>query len=254
MAPAGRREIPSQQTILAVSELDVLNENGRAVTFGSLFETQKTVAIFIRHFWCARLQSYVIQLASIPSKELEESNLRLVVIGCGSWDVIPSYREITGFTGEIYTDPSRSTFRTLELISGFQGLTLTPWGQQKRSYITQVTNNTPWYAFRNLVRLFIKNPQFVGKIGNMTQLGGDFVFGPGPICTFAWQMQHTEDHIEVSELIKHLGIKTRPSSPSRALTTLSTSERSQRNCSQLLPDELVVVPSQLVDPKPTPSP
>ena len=60
-------------------------------------------------------------------------------------------------------------------------------------------------------RLFIKNPQFAGKIGNMTQLGGDFVFGPGtlhtehrlscsgltnilgPICTFASRMQHAED-------------------------------------------------------------
>ena len=45
---AGPREIPSQETILAVSELDVLNENGRAVTFGSLFETHKTIAVFIR--------------------------------------------------------------------------------------------------------------------------------------------------------------------------------------------------------------
>jgi hypothetical protein len=67
----GPREIPSQEKILAVSELDVLNENGRAVTFGSLFTKEKTVAVFIRtyrhlmdtfpplhvffvgHFWCA---------------------------------------------------------------------------------------------------------------------------------------------------------------------------------------------------------
>ena len=60
-------------------------------------------------------------------------------------------------------------------------------------------------------RLFMKNPQFAVKFGNMTQLGGDFVFGPGalhveyflgcsvpmdvlgPICTFASRMQHAED-------------------------------------------------------------
>lgn len=48
MVLAKPREIPSRETILAVSKLDVLNENGRAVTFGSLFEEQKTVAIFIR--------------------------------------------------------------------------------------------------------------------------------------------------------------------------------------------------------------
>jgi hypothetical protein len=59
-------------------------------------------------------------------------------------------QEITGFNGEVYTDPSRSTFRALELISGLQGLTLTPSGQKKRSYITKVTDNMPWYAIQNL--------------------------------------------------------------------------------------------------------
>jgi len=146
MPPAGPREIPSRETILAVSKLGVLNENGRAVTFGSLFEKQKTIAIFIRtlrcttvsplsyvcssqvifgvqsvplstllfdrshrylidmpgeltsrrHFWVSLMrwqsQSYVMQLASIPGNELDDANVRLVVIGCGSWDVIPSYR------------------------------------------------------------------------------------------------------------------------------------------------------------------
>jgi hypothetical protein len=76
------REIPSQETIRAVSELDVLNENGRAVTFGSLFERQKTIAVFIRtcrpttnslvscllyalptgHFWCAVSGFFYIML------------------------------------------------------------------------------------------------------------------------------------------------------------------------------------------------
>ncbi|KAF9649459.1 hypothetical protein BDM02DRAFT_3142497 [Thelephora ganbajun] len=258
MPLAKPREIPSQEIILAVSELDVLGENGRAVTFGSLFEQQKTLAVFIRAlyvqttFWLFLMswqpQSYMMQLASIPRKELGDANVQLIVIGCGSWDVIPSYKEITGFNGEVYADPSRSIFRTLELKSGFQGLTLTPLGQKKKSYITRVTNNTPWYSIRGLIRAFIKNPRFVGKIGNMTQLGGDFVFGPGPICTFASRMQHAEDHVEVSELTQHLGISARPPSLSQMLAILPVSEQSRRNCSELLPDELVVVPSQLEDP------
>ena len=71
MPPGGPRVIPSREAILSVSQLDVLDENGRAVTFGSLFEKQKIVAVFIRtslphrnffsflrvlfagHFWCA---------------------------------------------------------------------------------------------------------------------------------------------------------------------------------------------------------
>lgn len=51
--------------------------------------------------------------------------------------------------------------------------------------------------------------------------------------------------IEVSELIEHLGITARPISLSQTLTALTVSERSRRDCAELLPDELVVVPSQL---------
>lgn len=61
------------------------------------------------------------------------------------------HQEITGFNGEVYADPSRSTFRALELISGLQGLTLTPSGQARKSYMTRVTNNTSWYSIRNVI-------------------------------------------------------------------------------------------------------
>jgi len=185
-----------------------------------------------------------MQLASIPGKELDAANVRLVVIGCGSWDLIPSYKEITGFNGEVFADPSRSTFRALQLITGLQGLTLTPSSQKRKRYMTRVTNNTILYGLRNFFRLFLKDPRFATKIGNMTQLGGDFIFGPGPTCTFASRRQHMEDHVEVSELAQHLGIAARPPSPSVLLTNLTVGERSQRDCSGLLPDELVVVPSQ----------
>ena len=33
-----------------------------------------------------------MQLASIPGRELDDANVRVVVIGCGSWDLIPSYK------------------------------------------------------------------------------------------------------------------------------------------------------------------
>lgn len=60
--------------------------------------------------------------------------------------------------------------------------------------------------------------------------------------------------IEVSELIQHLGITAHPRSLSQTLTALTVSDRSRRDCAELLPDELVVVPSQLDDLKFTPSP
>jgi hypothetical protein len=63
-------------------------------------------------------------------------------------DIYP-HQEITGFTGEIYTDPSRTTFRTLALVSGLQSFTMTPPGQTRKSYMSRVPGNTTWYAIRN---------------------------------------------------------------------------------------------------------
>lgn len=123
----------------------------------------------------------------------------------------------------------------------------------------------------------------------MTQLGGDFVFGPGAlhsdyffICLDPHGRQDRRVHlrrecsmrrtvstletvvqdllthfcsdIEVAELIQHLGITARPSSFSQTLTALAVNERSRRDCAELLPDELVVVPSQMNDLKSIPSP
>ena len=42
------RDIPTSETIAAVSKLELRDEKGQAVTFGSLFEDKKTVIIFIR--------------------------------------------------------------------------------------------------------------------------------------------------------------------------------------------------------------
>lgn len=53
--------------------------------------------------------------------------------------------------------------------------------------------------------------------------------------------------VEVTELSQHLGIAARPPSPSSMLKALPIGERSKRDCSELFPDELVIVPSQLED-------
>lgn len=44
----GPQQVPSGDTVQAVSKLDILTEDGRAVSFGSLFEDRKTLAVFIR--------------------------------------------------------------------------------------------------------------------------------------------------------------------------------------------------------------
>lgn len=82
--------------------------------------------------------------------------------------------------------------------------------------------------------------------------GGSWVLLTLIVCHPLTGRLHSD--IEVSELTQHLGIAARPPSPSRTLSALSGNERSRRDCSQLLPDELVVVPSQMDSPVSTPLP
>ena len=47
--------------------------------------------------------------------------------------------EATGFTGDIYADPSRAVFRKLGMTN--ESLKGTPKGEKKRSYVTSVLSN-----------------------------------------------------------------------------------------------------------------
>lgn len=103
-----------------------------------------------------------------------------------------SIPESTGFTGPIYANPSRDLYRHFDLI---ENLAKTPSGQPKRAYVEgqSVIGNifsSIWvrHELQNLawsrVLPFVKNgpiksPLLIGKQGNISQLGGDFVFGPG---------------------------------------------------------------------------
>lgn len=46
----------------------------------------------------------------------------------------------------------------------------------------------------------LQHPTLVGKQGNISQLGGDFILGPGNVCSFAHRMQNTEDRTFLSYL------------------------------------------------------
>jgi len=187
-------------TLAEASELDVLDSTGHKVRFGSLFETQKTVVVFVRHFFCGSCQDYVAQLATVRRDALEEASTQIVVIGCGEWNPIQFYSEVTGFQGTILADPTCKLYHTLGMT--LRTLARAPPGEPTPSYLTKgFTMNVLRSIWRGLV-----NPSLVGKQGDLSQLGGDFIFGPGQECTFAYRMQHTQDHTEVVDLMRTAGV------------------------------------------------
>ncbi|KAI1794684.1 AhpC/TSA antioxidant enzyme-domain-containing protein [Ganoderma leucocontextum] len=197
---ASSTSFPSPEVLTTAAALNVYDDTGNEVSFGSLIKDQKTIVVFIRHFWCGSCQQYVIQLASVRKEALEQASARLVVIGCGDWKLIKEYCGLTDFKGGMYADPSRKLYHAFGLI---ETLDRTPDDQEKRSYLGKS-------FIGNLVSSIwegpLKHPQHLGKQGHISQLGGDFVFGPGETCTYASRMKHTEDHVEVEELMKEAAV------------------------------------------------
>jgi len=189
--------LPEPSVLELASQCEIGNVEGAQIKFGSIFAQQKTVVVFIRHFFCGVCQGYVEQLAAIPEAALESAGTKIAVIGCGEWKALQNYAEITGFRGPMYADPTRQLYKTLGM--HITNLATTPAGQKKPSYITMGALSNIWKSLRTGP---LKDPSLIGKQGNISQLGGDFVFGPGNQCTFAHRMQHTEDHIEVVDLMK----------------------------------------------------
>ncbi|RPD80416.1 hypothetical protein L226DRAFT_550438 [Lentinus tigrinus ALCF2SS1-7] len=192
--------LPSPELIAKAAALNVFDDAGNEVSFGSIINAQKTILVFIRHFFCGSCQQYVMQLASVRKDALEAANARLVIIGCGDWKLLKNYCETTDFKGPVYADPSRGLYNAFGLT---QNLDTTPAGEEKRSYLGRSYIGN---VMKSIWQGPLKNPQHVGKQGNISQLGGDFVFGPGETCTYAWRMRHTEDHIEVEDLMKEAGV------------------------------------------------
>ncbi|KAJ4471005.1 AhpC/TSA antioxidant enzyme-domain-containing protein [Lentinula lateritia] len=180
--------IPDTETLSKLSHLEVFDASGNKVRFGSLFENQTVIVVFIRHFFCGL---YVSQLSSEYSKlsqVFEEANVDIIAIGCGDWQPIEKYSDITGFPfSKIFADPSLGVFHGLGM--DIKTLARTPTGEKRASYLTEgIIKGSLWSIWRGL-----KNPRLIGKQGNIAQLGGEFILGPGNRCTFAHRMRHTED-------------------------------------------------------------
>ncbi|KIM32203.1 hypothetical protein M408DRAFT_326845 [Serendipita vermifera MAFF 305830] len=187
-----------QTTLEEAAKTSVLSENGESVTFGSLFENQKTIVVFIRHFFCGICKMYVEELAKVPKSALDAAGTRIVVIGCGESSLIKMYKEDTHFPYEIYAEPTRALHKTL----GFgQNLSGAKGDERRGRYVKNVFATSmadTWHALKN-IGLFSKS-------GNVAQIGGDLVIGPGLHVTYGRRMRNSQDHVDVPELMQEAGV------------------------------------------------
>ena len=110
------------------------------------------------------MQEYVAQLAAVPSQVLEGEKTKIVIIGCGEWQLIENYKssspmlqtkalfssflniilvsyypEVTGFNGSIYAEPTRALYRALGMTR--ETLRGTPSDVTPRSYAKGMFGN-----------------------------------------------------------------------------------------------------------------
>lgn len=110
---------PSARTLWEASQKTVTDDEGRKVAFGDLFPSydggaQKTVMVFVRHFWCGACQNYMeFSLSNVDPEIVRQHNIRVVLIGCGSWKAIKAYKALFNCQYEMYTDRSRKIYKLM---------------------------------------------------------------------------------------------------------------------------------------------
>ncbi|KAL0575597.1 hypothetical protein V5O48_006382 [Marasmius crinis-equi] len=189
---------PTSEQLEEASKLYVIGESGIRVPFGDLWRDQKTIVIFIRHFLCPFCQDYLFSISRNVSPEvLSKEGVKLVIIGNGHFDLIRSYRRIFRTPFEIYTDPSLQVYSAM-------GMTLqTTEKGPKSSYIRHGTISGTGMVIANAVKVGM--PVWK-KHGDISQLGGEFILGPGNECNFSHRMRYTRSHLPILDIVEEAGV------------------------------------------------
>ena len=120
-----------------------------------------------------------------------ERDTELIVIGNGSRNFMAGFREHTGYSGALYTDPSLDTYRALAL---------------KRT----VTSSLNPKSLGRAVAAFGRGFRQKGIQGDPWQQGGVFVIAPGGHIRFSFRARYAGDLLDVSTLLRALDLQTQP--------------------------------------------
>ncbi|KAH6686952.1 AhpC/TSA antioxidant enzyme-domain-containing protein [Plectosphaerella plurivora] len=174
-------ELPPPELVKKLDNYVVLDRHGKTHTFKSLHSgrnvARRMLIIFVRHFYCGNCQDYLRSLSdSITTDALLglPVNTFITVIGCGDPALIQMYAETTNCPFPIYTDPTRSLFKTL-------GMTRTWDMGEKPAYIKKsFLSMTSGGIAQGLKKL---TSGLATKGGDFKQVGGEFLFEPEDLVT-----------------------------------------------------------------------
>ncbi|KAK2899205.1 hypothetical protein QQF64_031262 [Cirrhinus molitorella] len=182
-----------------VSDCLIFDRHGVPKTFDSLFEHNKAIIVFLRNFLCYTCKEYVEDLGKIPQNMLQESNVRLVVIGQSSWCHIEGFSSLTGYPHEIYVDPERQIYKKLGMRRGETYMETPSSSPHVKSSLLVGSLKSMWRAMTSPVFDFQGDP---------LQQGGALIVGPGPEVHFAHFDMNRLDHMPINWLLQLAGLQT----------------------------------------------
>ncbi|KZV64734.1 hypothetical protein PENSPDRAFT_587900 [Peniophora sp. CONT] len=196
--------LPNASQLSRAAEMVVVQENGVPVPFGSLWKEKRTAVVFIRHFWCSSCREYLSSVvrAADPAA-LERAGAQLLIVGCGDFNLIKSYRQTFRMPFQLVVDPSQGQqlYRTL----GMNMLLPPGLGGVNTAGGTKGRVRSAAFVFKTALRAGV--PAW-GRGGDASQLGGEFVLGPGLRCSYAHRMQSVRGHAPVEEVLAAVGVVT----------------------------------------------
>ncbi|KAH7553468.1 hypothetical protein ACOSP7_029807 [Xanthoceras sorbifolium] len=114
----------SEDTTNLLDAVEVFDLTGNAIPISDLWKDRKAVVAFARHFGCVLCRKRADYLAS-KKDIMDASGVALVLVGPGSIDQARTFAEQTKFKGEVYADPSHSSYEAFRFVSGV-ATTFTP--------------------------------------------------------------------------------------------------------------------------------
>ncbi|XWS59733.1 hypothetical protein CRYUN_Cryun08bG0147300 [Craigia yunnanensis] len=107
----------SEDTVDLLDTVKVFDLNGNGIPISDLWKDRKAVVAFARHFGCVLCRKRADYLLS-KKDVMDKSGVALLLIGPGSIDQAKTFAEQTKFKGEVYADPSHSSYEALRFVSG----------------------------------------------------------------------------------------------------------------------------------------
>jgi len=198
-------DFPTRAQMRETGDMLIYDANGQARTFKSLYEGEHVIGdrqliIFVRHFYCGACQSYLKALTTSITPDTYFTMAiptSIIIIGLGAPGLIRHYRKTTGCPFPIFTDPTKSLYKTLGMSWSLD------IGRKRPEYMKDIS--PPAWLAGQLKQMSQTEANLRFRGGNWLYLGSEMLFEAGEVV-WVHRMKNYRDHAEVDVLRRVLGI------------------------------------------------